>query len=623
VIVQEFERQMLTRLDASTRARPSGEGLPNAEEMRVLADCMLGTGLRTEFQPVLDLRNGTVFAYEALSRGPAGSAFERPAALFSLARAHGFDSDIEMVAVKLAVERFAAAGAPAKLFVNFSPRALAKRNIDGATVQEYMAMAGMRSKEVVIELTENHVLTDSSPAWTALLEYRQRGYEIAIDDLGEGFASLRLWSVLNPEFVKIDRHFVDGIHGDPIKLQMARAIVQIAAVAGANVIAEGVEHEADLQVVRDLGIRYCQGYLIARPAAEPRDDEALGLWRRMSQDPVVAFPVPGRNVNLVSARTLLRRAEAVSPETENDLVFARFESEPDLPVVPVVRDGRPVGLVNRHAFIDRFARPYRRELYGRKPVSALMNEDPAIVEADMSIQEIGQLVSGGRHNAVMDGFIIVERGRYLGIGTSADLLREITEMQMMAARYANPLTMLPGNVPISEHLERLIAQGREFCTCYGDLDNFKPFNDVFGYQRVDEVIQLAARTLTEVCDPRLDFLGHVGGDDFVTAMQSQDWELRCRKALELFGERIQLLFSEDARQEGGFVAEDRQGNRRRYPLPSLSIGAVPVYPETFRTHSEIAAAATEAKKFAKRQDGNSIFVERRRYPGGQFKPAQT
>ncbi len=541
MIVQEFERQLLTRLAAPPGAGPVGAGLPNAEEMRVLADCMLGTGLRTEFQPVLDLRNGTVFAYEALSRGPAGSAFERPAALFSLARAHGFDSDIEMVAVRMAVERFAAAGAPAKLFVNFSPRALATRNIDGATVQEYVA----------------------------------------------------------------------------------RAIVQIAAVAGANVIAEGVEHEADLQVVRDLGIRYCQGYLIARPAAEPRDDEALGLWRRMSQEPVVAFPVPGRNVNLVSARTLLRRVEAVSPEAENDLVFARFESEPDLPVVAVVRDGRPVGLVNRHAFIDRFARPYRRELYGRKPVSALMNEDPAIVEADMSIQEIGQLVSGGRHNAVMDGFIIVERGHYLGIGTSADLLREITEMQMMAARYANPLTMLPGNVPISEHLERLIAQGREFCTCYGDLDNFKPFNDVFGYQRGDEVIQLAARTLTEVCDPRLDFLGHVGGDDFVMAMQSADWELRCRKALELFGERIQLLFSEDARQEGGFVAEDRQGNRRRYPLPSLSIGAVPVYPETFRTHSEIAAAATEAKKFAKRQDGNSIFVERRRYPGGQFKPAQT
>ena len=99
--------------------------------------------------------------------------------------------------------------------------------------------------------------------------YRSMGFRVAIDDLGEGFASLRLWSELRPEYVKADKHFVRGIAGDPVKLQFLRAIQHIAENSGSQVIAEGIERAEDFRVAKDIGIACGQGWFIGRPAARP------------------------------------------------------------------------------------------------------------------------------------------------------------------------------------------------------------------------------------------------------------------------------------------------------------------------------------------------------------------
>ena len=99
--------------------------------------------------------------------------------------------------------------------------------------------------------------------------YRSMGFRVAIDDLGEGFASLRLWSELRPEFVKADKHFVRGIARDPVKLQFLRAIQHIAENSGSQVIAEGIENAEDFRVAKDIGIACGQGWFIGRPAEQP------------------------------------------------------------------------------------------------------------------------------------------------------------------------------------------------------------------------------------------------------------------------------------------------------------------------------------------------------------------
>jgi GGDEF domain-containing protein len=196
-------------------------------------------------------------------------------------------------------------------------------------------------------------------------------------------------------------------------------------------------------------------------------------------------------------------------------------------------------------------------------------------------------------------------------------MREITQMQIHAARYANPLTQLPGNVPINEHIDRLLESGTRFWVCYCDLDHFKPFNDVYGYRRGDDVIQMTARILSGHCDPDRDFIGHIGGDDFMLLFQSEDWETRCRSILADFESSVLDFYSLEDRDRGGYISEDRQGKKVFYSLMSLSLGTIRVEPHQYYSHHQIATQASDAKKQAKKIHGNSLFVDRRQ----QVQPA--
>ena len=108
----------------------------------------------------------------------------------------------------------------------------------------------------------------------------------------------------------------------------------------------------------------------------------------------------------------------------------------------------------------------------------------------------------------------------------------MTKTRIEAARHANPLTFLPGNIPISRHIQRLLESGTDFVACYAHLNNFKPFNDHYGYWRGDQMIRLVARLATTHCDARRDFVGHVGGDDFMLIFQSSNWLQRCKNIVD-------------------------------------------------------------------------------------------
>jgi len=180
------------------------------------------------------------------------------------------------------------------------------------------------------------------------------------------------------------------------------------------------------------------------------------------------------------------------------------------------------------------------------------------------------------------------------------------------------LTFLPGNIPITEHIERLLASGGEFVACYGDLNNFKPFNDHYGYWRGDEMIRLMASLSISHCDGQRDFVGHVGGDDFILLFQSDDWEKRCENLVHAFNLGAVALYDELGKEKGGIEAEDRHGVPRFFPFTSLSIGAVRIRVNQFRTAEQVASAAALAKHAAKSanaglyvRQGESMFAELR------------
>jgi EAL domain-containing protein (putative c-di-GMP-specific phosphodiesterase class I)/GGDEF domain-containing protein len=561
------------------------------------------------FQPILDLQQGQYVSCEALLRGPEGSALHSPEQLFAAAAALDCVYDLEWLAVELALEEYSRQRAPLRLFLNMSAGCLHNGRERLQSLRQQLFSLGIPPSRIVIELTESECVTEFPNFKQTLADIRRMGIRIAMDDLGEGFSNLRMWSEVRPEFVKIDRHFITDIHRDPLKFHFVRAMHEIADACGSILIAEGVETEDELNTLRKLDIPLIQGYAIARPA------RAIALIPPELPSPgaeVIRLPT----LNSASRRIppiaqLLHEVEPLSPDMLNDAVYAVFEQHPDLQVLPVVADQRPLGVISRGALIDRFARPFRRELYGKRACTVLMDQ-PLCVDRVQDVQQVAQLIGSQRGASMADSFIICDQGRYLGVGYARELMAIITDLQIRAARYANPLTQLPGNVPINEHLDRLLEAGVPFMAAYCDLDAFKPFNDAYGYRRGDQVIQLVGNLLGAMAKGE-DFIGHIGGDDFVFMTQASDWHARLNQMVGQFDALVREFLNPVDLENGGYFGEDRRGQPVFHPLPALSIGCLTVFPGVFRSHHEIAEALSEVKAAAKRISGSCVFVERRSY----------
>lgn len=572
-----------------------------------LHDIIQNSRLTAVYQPILDMHQSKVIGFEGLIRGPLNSALHTPMELFRVARTCEMVIEVEFLARRIVLENFAKLGLAGKIFLNISPDILLQRYSKKNELLKYLEELGLQPSQVVIELTENVQALNYECLRDATNHYRAMGFEIAIDDLGEGFSGLRLWSEIRPDYVKIDKHFISDINLDPVKLQFARSIQEIAAKSGAKVVAEGIETHAELMAVRDLGLTFGQGYHIAKPNASPIREASKEIVKSLMR-----LEIERDNLlqNRATVEKLLTPSPAVDPMCHNEDVFNMFDRNTDIYSIPVVLNGRPIGLISRAVMINDYARPFRRELNGRRPCEMMMDKSALIVDKMTSLKDLSELILQSKPHHLTNGFIITENGQYRGMGSGHDLLRLITKIQIDTARYANPLTLLPGNVPISEQIDSLLQSGIPFVACYCDLDNFKPFNDVYGYKKGDEVIQKTGRFLTEACG-NYDFIGHIGGDDFIILFQCDDWEKRCETLLSNLADIFPLFYSDSDRECTGIETEDRQGNKQFHPLISLSIGALVINSNNYNSHHEVSAACVNAKKQAKKISGNSLFIERR------------
>jgi len=553
--------------------------------------------LSSVFQPIADLSNGDIVGYEGLIRPPADSSLSTPLALFEAAAQCGMSQELDRACRDMTARRFAELALPGQLFLNLLPDTVVAGPMPAVEFEESTGLAASR---VIVELTEHRPSSDYATLREAGARWREQGYALALDDMGEGFANLRMWSELRPEWVKLDKHLVQNLANDPLKEQFVRSLLDMARVAGAKLVAEGIETAAELMALRKLGVRYGQGYLIAPPQPEPPRKLAAGphfgqLGRRVGpQQPV--------------ARDLAVAVEPMGPEAANEQAYQRFVADPTCMALPVVDDGLPLGLLRRQDFLESFARPFNRELYGKKPCRLLMDPQPLVVSADLGLLELSHLMVADGRNHLVDGFIITSDGRYLGMGTGLELMRRVTDLQISTARYANPLTGLPGNVPIHETISRLLESGESFVVAYADLDNFKPFNDLYGYSAGDGLILRLAQLLLEEMDPHSDFVGHIGGDDFVVLMQSLDWQARLQQLLLRFESIVWTHFDASHREAGGFEVAGRNGVVSFFPLTSVSIGVLLVRAGQYHSPYDVALAAADAKKSAKTETGNRLFI---------------
>ncbi|ROL93850.1 bifunctional diguanylate cyclase/phosphodiesterase [Pseudomonas protegens] len=578
--------------------------MTTTEQLSALSSILAQSGLHSLFQPIISLSQRRILGYEALSRGPSNSPLHSPVALFAVARQAGRLSELEFACRHSACKRFSEQQLPGKLFLNVSPESLLEATHQPGRTLQLLQDVGIPPSQVVIELTEQTPIDDFQLLHNALHHYRDMGFSIALDDLGAGYSSLRLWSELRPDYVKIDRHFIDGIHQDALKREFVGSILQIAKASRAQVIAEGIEMLEELVVLSEMGVDLVQGYLLCRPQEQPPRD-ARAMMPKHDQTSV-ALNDEGSDLS-----ALLNEQPAVARNTPTANVLEAFRRQANLNSLAVLDEqGHPCGIVHRHSLSDALLKPFATDLFARKPISRLMNDDFLAVELSQSLQQVSRLITSRARQRIEEDFIITLNGHYLGLGRVIDVLKLITELKIQQARYANPLTLLPGNVPIQQCLTRLLQQGRESVICYVDIDSFKPFNDIYGYGRGDEVLLCLAQCLNDRVDPSRDFVGHIGGDDFLLVLGPEDWQRRLNQLLDDFHSQCRRFYRSEHLEAGCFVAPNRQGVRQEFPLLSLSIGVVHLYPQAcgLLDSSQLAELASQAKHHAKNVQGYSIHV---------------
>lgn len=195
-------------------------------------------------------------------------------------------------------------------------------------------------------------------------------------------------------------------------------------------------------------------------------------------------PAPNANQDAPHAFSvdhLLLGAPNISPSTRNNDILSLFVRHPSLRAVAVVRNGRPVGLIGRHAFVDAYAFSYRRELHGGKTYMEFANQTPVVVERGATMEQLMSLLRLGDQRYLSKGLVIASQGQYVGLATGEDLVCIVTGIRTEAARYANPLTFLSGNILVGIHMNRPLEGDVSSHTCYCNLNSLKPFNDVYDY----------------------------------------------------------------------------------------------------------------------------------------------
>ncbi len=179
---------------------------------------------------------------------------------------------------------------------------------------------------------------------------------------------------------------------------------------------------------------------------------------------------------------------------------------------------------------------------------------------------------------------------------------------------ANPLTKLPGNIPLTEALEKCLSQERLFAVLYLDLSNFKAFNDKYSYLRGDKVLHITAQIILRVIKEKGnpdDFIGHIGGDDFIVITSPDKVHPVCKGIIKGFDQEIPALYDEEDRKRKYIITKDRQNKTTKFPLMSIAIGVVTNKARKFSSPAEISDVGAELKKYAKGRKGSSYVVDKR------------
>ncbi|PIR22303.1 MAG: hypothetical protein COV44_08795 [Deltaproteobacteria bacterium CG11_big_fil_rev_8_21_14_0_20_45_16] len=230
-----------------------------------LKEIIIEENIRTHYQPIVDLRDGSIFAYEALTRGPQGSPMESPLMLFGVADKTNLSFELDRLCRRKALTNLKGLADDQKIFVNTFPATMHDPEFKGESLNQLLRTTGLKGSNIVFEVTERVAIENYELFEKQHSYFNNLGFGLAVDDIGSGYGSLEAIAHLRPEFVKVDLCIIRDIHKNPVKQELLKAVADIGRKINAKILVEGIETKDELDIVREFKIDYAQGFLLGRP----------------------------------------------------------------------------------------------------------------------------------------------------------------------------------------------------------------------------------------------------------------------------------------------------------------------------------------------------------------------
>ncbi len=581
--------------------------LPLLQELKAIIE---EPRINTVYQPIMDFKTNKILGWEALSRGPENGHFHTPLSLFDFAEETGLLFALERTCREQAVKNIGSYEKEQKLFLNIHPKTLVDPHFKTGETMRLLKKYGITPENVVFEITERHSTKNFTLFYESLNHYRQQGYMVAVDDLGAGYNGLFSIAEIKPDFIKIDMSLTQGVESNPAKRALVEAIITFADKMDSKVIAEGIETRSQLEALIAMGAHFGQGYFLSSPAF-PKPAPVFNFKTYAPKEILTrAKFFGGMKISELMGKSLM-----VNKDTRISEIKKYFEDDDPISAIVVCDEEKPIGLIMSHHLDQQLSYYYGVALFYSRDVTHLMDSDPLIVDSDDLVEEVANKAVKRNKYKYFDHVIVTCQGKYAGTVSVQKMLDTLTRIQVEIAKGVNPLTGLPGNTHIENEVEsRIHKNGRKISIIYADLDNFKAYNDVYGFKQGDQIIQFMARVLTWSVKRhgfQNDFVGHVGGDDFIIITGTEKADRICTGIIRCFKRLCKNFYSAEDRQCGYIQAKNRDGQNRKFPMISISLAIIDCFENM--TLNQISKLAAGTKKLAKQQPGN-VFVRNRREP---------
>ncbi|MBX3323386.1 MAG: EAL domain-containing protein [Phycisphaeraceae bacterium] len=492
--------------------------------------------VRTMFQPIVNMRSGQVGGYEVLTRPLPESGFANAEEMFSAAEMNPLNWDLECLSRQLAIEAASHWKPGTLLFMNCSPEVISNRLFTRQLTKELQSQQSLGPTRIVIEVTERCKDHEFDGLVGSIETLRGSGFHIAIDDVGAGTSGLNRIMSLRPGWLKLDRELIDHLDEDKVRQHLIRFLVHFGKLSSIKIIGEGIERIEELNTLIDLGVDYAQGYLLARPG-EKDQDISEDLRAHIRYRAAMVSPRQVQNPDRATARTLKRSAPMVDASTRVSAVASSMLQNLRQPGIIITDGPRFAGWCDRDAIL-RAASDGRASL----PISFLIGSSRTTVDATMGLVEALEHASARDDHSLASPLVVADGEDLIGIVTMGDLLQAAAgACRSIQFRHA-PLTGLPGRVRTDQHLRDLLESpepGLEHDVTFVDLRKFSKFNQTYGYELGDQVIQqLVLEIRTTLLESAADaFVGHLGDDQFLVSAPSNRMRHRIEEFIQQF-ERI-------------------------------------------------------------------------------------